>query len=515
MRTFLACLVVAAALLAPGLAVGPSLDAAVFAEVAHRARDGATLYVGVWDHKPPGIYLLLTAAQAALPFLTPWIVSWLLSVIATAGTATLLFGICRRLGISPVACWLAAISALLVMGQYLVALGGGLTEPLAALLLATALGLALEARPESAPTRAAAAGAQLSLAMLLSVQAAPAVVPIAWLVITGRSNATRKLTWFVIGAVLPLLAVVAWLAAAGSLEGAIDAVVRYTGAYRAVAAAAGATLAGPVMAWTLLALLFLVIPAAMGLVEARHRGGLSRDLAHACVAWILLALASFLVQGRLFSHYVIPLAMPLAVLAAFGVERVRALARPQRRRLLLPVIATCVISALAAGVAGAMELNLVAPDHDRSVAAARVIRDQSAESDRIWVWGNEPQLYLDSDRSSTTAYPYLYALVTPGYTTAAQVDATLESLEADPPAFIVDAGSSAPGMPGFQPLLIPRPLASDGRDLDLLDPLRDFIRSGYREVDRSSGWVIYALGDSTADTRGNGSSQRLEIATRR
>ncbi|HET7521612.1 MAG TPA: hypothetical protein VFK61_08770 [Candidatus Limnocylindria bacterium] len=515
MRTFLACLVLAAALLAPGLAVGPSLDAAVFAEVAHRVREGATLYVDVWDHKPPGIYLLLTAGQVLLPFLAPWNVSWLLSVVATAGVATLLFGICRRLGMNPVACWLSATSALLVMGQYLMALGGGLTEPFAAVLLAMALGMALEARPQGAPIRAAATGALVSLALLLSVQAAPAAVPLAWLLIVGGRGAARRLTWGVIGGAIPLLAVVVWMAATGSLDGALDAVVRYTGAYRAVAAATGAALGGPVMAWTLLALLFLVMPAAMGVVEARHRGGLSRELAHACVAWIALALASFLVQGRLFGHYVIPLAVPLALLAGFGVERVRALSRPERGRLLLPAVATCLISALAAGVAGAMELNLVAPDHDRSVTAATAVRENSAETDRIWVWGNEPQLYLDSGRSSTTPYPYLYALVTPGYTTPEQVQAMLEALQADPPAMIVDAGSPTPGAPGFQPLLIDRPVASDGRDLDLLEPLRDFVRGRYREVDRSGGWVVYALGDSTADALGIGSSQRRETATRR
>ena len=75
-----------ALLLAPGLMSGPSLDAAVFMQVAERMRDGATLYAGIWDHKPPGIYLLLVAGQSLLPFLSVWLVSWLLSVAATAGT---------------------------------------------------------------------------------------------------------------------------------------------------------------------------------------------------------------------------------------------------------------------------------------------------------------------------------------------------------------------------------------------------------------------------------------------
>jgi hypothetical protein len=73
------------------------------------------------------------------------------------------------------------------------------------------------------------------------------------------------------------------------------------------------------------------------------------------------------------------------------------------------------------------------------------------------------------------------------------IAATVRDLGTDPPALIVDAGSSAPGAPGFQPLLIPRPIASDGRDLDILDPLRDFVRDRYVELEVVDGWVIYRL----------------------
>ena len=89
-----------ALLLSPGLLSGPSLDAAVFMQVAERMRDGATLYVGIWDHKPPGIYLVLVAGQSVLPFLSAWQVSWLLSVAATAGTGLVVQTICRGLGTS-------------------------------------------------------------------------------------------------------------------------------------------------------------------------------------------------------------------------------------------------------------------------------------------------------------------------------------------------------------------------------------------------------------------------------
>ncbi|HEX3220060.1 MAG TPA: hypothetical protein VHU77_08575 [Candidatus Limnocylindria bacterium] len=521
MRIFLACVALAAALLAPGLLVGPSLDAAVFAEVAERMRAGAMLYVDAWDHKPPGVYLLLVAARTLLPWFGPWLVSWIVSVLATAATATTLHAICRRLGLSALACWVAAVGALVVMGQYLTALGGGLTEPFATLLLAVALLLALGSwGRDDQLVRPAAVGAVLGLAAMLSVQVLPAILPIGWLMIprNGKSAATgiSVLVAGIAGFLAPLVLVAAWLTVIGSFGGATDAVLTYTAAYRSVAGRTGVALGGPVLAWTLLALLFLAVPAAMGAAEGRRRGGVWSAAALASMAWIGIAIVSFAVQGRLFAHYVIPLSIPLALLAGLGAERLRALPKRHRSRLLLPIAATCVISALAAGVAGAMELGPISRDHAQSVAIAKILDQESEAEDRIWVWGNEPEVYLDSDRESATSYSYMYPLVTPGYTTPALIAATLADLERDPPKLIVDAGSTAPGQPGFQQLLIPRPLASDGRDLDLLDPLRGFVRERYTELDRTSGWVVYVRRDSAGapDAR-RGSSQLRLAATRR
>ena len=108
-----------ALLLSPGLLSGPSLDAAVFMQVAERMRDGATLYAGIWDHKPPGIYLVLVAGQSLLPFISAWAVSWLLSVAATAATGWVVLTICRGLGTTRVASLVAAATCVVVMGEFL------------------------------------------------------------------------------------------------------------------------------------------------------------------------------------------------------------------------------------------------------------------------------------------------------------------------------------------------------------------------------------------------------------
>ena len=69
----------------------------------------------------------------------------------------------------------------------------------------------------------------------------------------------------------------------------------------------------------------------------------------------------------------------------------------------------------------------------------------------------------------------------------------MRELAANMPEVVVDAGSDAPGDPGFLPLLIPRRILTDGRDLDLLDPIRDFVAEHYRLSLTVDGWPIYVL----------------------
>ena len=92
----------------------------------------------------------------------------------------------------------------------------------------------------------------------------------------------------------------------------------YNGAYRAVGTATGAALSGPVIAWTLLALLFVVVPVAYGARGGLREVDVSRKTVIVSLVWLALALASFVVQGRFLAHYAIPLAIPLGVAGRAG-----------------------------------------------------------------------------------------------------------------------------------------------------------------------------------------------------
>ena len=502
MRIFAASAAVASLLLLPGLLVGPSLDAAVFTQVGSDVRHGATLYVGAWDHKPPGIYLLLAAGQFVLPALDPWPVTWVLSVAATAGAAVLLAGFARSLGASHLAATGAGLLLVVGVAQYFTALGGGLTEPFAIVPLAAAMFISARPRAPNASAVWFAVGVLLGASSLLSLQALPGAMAIAAFAALreGWQRAPGRVLLVVAGGlVLPAL-VAAWIASAGALPAAIDALVAYPAAYRSTNAELGGWLSGPVLAWLLLSLLFLVVPAAVGASWAVRQGGIARAWAWTALGWIVLTLVLMLIQGRLIAHYAIPLVVPLSTLVAYGLDRtvgrVRAPLSPSRRVVrMAPFIVAFLISALAGVAAGKMELEQVTADHERSEAVARVIQSHTGEEDSILVWGNEPQVYLDARRSVAGPYSYLYPLVTPGYSTPERIRQAVSDLQANPPAVVVDAGSPGRGEPGFQELLIPRPLVSDGRDLDILEPLREFIRAEYVEESVVDGWVVYVRRD--------------------
>jgi hypothetical protein len=201
-------------------------------------------------------------------------------------------------------------------------------------------------------------------------------------------------------------------------------------------------------------------------------------------------------QGRFYAHYAIPMAPPLGILAGLGLERVgRVLGRTSSpwhsALILLPMVVATTISLIAGTYATAIEITPIAHNSHRMQAVSERLRDLPAGT--LLVWGNKPRLYAVAGRAPATRYSYLYPLTTAGYSTAEMVDDVARGMAADPPAVVVDAGSRAPRRPGFLPLLIDRPITTDGRDLDLLDPLRAFVAERYELAATVAGWPIYVL----------------------
>jgi hypothetical protein len=117
--------------LLPGL-IAPSLDAAVFTLVGERLAAGEIPYVQVFDHKPPGLYLLIGLGQWMTGQLGAWHVSWLLSAGAAALTGVLVADTLRVIGWRRLA-WLCGGLCTAILASFPLALGGGLGETVAVL----------------------------------------------------------------------------------------------------------------------------------------------------------------------------------------------------------------------------------------------------------------------------------------------------------------------------------------------------------------------------------------------
>ena len=158
-------------------------------------------------------------------------------------------------------------------------------------------------------------------------------------------------------------------------------------------------------------------------------------------------------SGRFYPHYYIQLLPPLVVLAAVYYRRawtdssVRLHWAPPRSAIFAWIALTAVAFFVAHWIG-------LAPQ-EQPTAAGRYLAEHSSPDDRIFVWGQVPQVYLDARRRPASRYISTFPLT--GFifggpagrrdTSDRIVPGAWDTLEADfarhPPTFIVDVESNA------------------------------------------------------------------------
>jgi hypothetical protein len=485
--------------LLPGM-LAPSLDAAVFSVVGERVAAGDLPYVDVFDHKPPGLYLLIAMGQLIPGSLGAWTTSWVLSVGAVVLTGIVVADTLRRLGWGRIA-WFVAALCVAELASFPLARGGGAGETIGVLPAVAALRV-VAIGPASA-RRQFTGGVLAGLAAAVTLQAAAVLLALLVAAVvrqdrTTDSRSTGRLlaaVWIVVGAASVTAWLVALLGTAGATGAAVQAVVNYNRAFASLGAFDDSMAAEALHA--LLVLSPLLIPALLGLPRTLRDPSL-RPIALGSLTWLAGVCAAILVQGRLEVHYVTMLVPPLALLAAGGLSFAPHVIPRQVRATVdagLMVAALLVFGILSVTeTAMALESRAAKAAHSRAIASW--IGANSQPGDSIFVWGNAPEVYLDANRPPASPYVYLLPLTTPGYVSEPIVEGVLADWTAAPPAVIIDAGSPSPGAAGAPPLLIQRPVsAGDGRTVDLLGPLRAFVQERYQLAATIEGWPIYLRAD--------------------
>ena len=483
--------------LLPGL-IGPSLDAAVFSVVGERVSQGALPYADIFDHKPPALYLLIALGQLLAGSIGTWKVAWILSVVSVAMTGVVVADTLRQIGWRRAA-WAPGGLCVATLASFPLALGGGLSET--ACVLPAALALRLAAVGPRTPARLLGAGLLAGVSTAISLQAIPAALAVVVVAavhddVASRSRGSRTMDamWIASGTAAVWAGLLLYFGMSDTTLAAFNAIVTYNSAYQRVA-----YLDDPVAGEALHALLILAplaLAAALGTVAAL-RSSRHRTVGIGAVVWLGASLAFVAYQGRLELHYTALLVVPLALLAPAGLTmRLQGSLRTViPRAVTLGLLTTAfIVSGFMITAETTMAMGVRSYQVARNDAVAAWVEKNVPAAGSVFVWGNIPELYLDIPRSPASAYIYLLPLTTPGFVDRATIERVRQEFDVHPPSVIIDAGSRAPGAAGLPALLIPRPVAAaDGRNTDMLDPLRAFVREHYQRAATVDGWPIYVL----------------------
>jgi len=452
-------------------------DEAVYGSIAALMNTGAPLYgAGGVDNKPPGVFWVYAATfQAAGPYQMTAIHAVGLAVIAA--TCLLLFMIGRD-----VAGVRAGLLAALFYGVLTAAGNPRLlatnTEMLMMLPLTASVLLMLRRRWMWSGLLLVAAGAFRQVA---AVNVIVVVLAILWLEPAGFR--WRAAVRFAGGTAAGLAAGALALLITGSLAGFWRWSVGSLYGYASTTWVPGYVWERASDSIVPFVLNMLVLWIAAIAIATQWRRLQIKD--RLIVMWLALAMVGSIAAGHLSWHYFIQAMGPLALAAALCFERF------SLRRWVVSIAAL----GIALPAVGWWAFNLSAdpltyefsPPVPRHEAVAAYIRDHTTPDQRVFVWGNWPALYVESDRLMASRFPGFLRGFDRGsgfppnnWDTTPDVWPLLKSdLDAHPPALIVD--TAAAGWSDFSMY----PMSN-------YPVLADLVAARYHEVASVDGVVIYA-----------------------
>jgi hypothetical protein len=431
-RWGLAAGLLAALLRLPALRLLLDRDEGEFATLAWLWRAGKGVPYRDWlEQKPPLTlipHFLAQACSSGDPVLAlRWIsLAWSVATVLALFSFVLALGRAGRLGgrlqFAPrrvsVAAGLGALAAAILFNNVRTQALAANTETWQTLPLLAALAVYFLPDPSTASWRRwLLGGALLGMGSLFKQPLLAGVLFLPWGAYETRQGLIRPVLWTLLGAALPWAVAAAWFGAQGAQWDFLNCTLAYNQSYVAE---------GQSGAWLRLwGLARALGPSLAGLVGLAGLGWrvLGRDQAprRMVAAWLAVGLATLSASGRYYPHYALLLLAPLALLAGFGLVDLWE-PWPGRRVPASAVALRGVLLALALGSYCVMDAGLwlknnpsdatlyvyhvktfaTAPD-----AAAEVQRLCPPEK-RLFIWGNEAELYFLSKREPSSRFLFIY-----------------------------------------------------------------------------------------------------------
>ncbi len=418
-------------------------DEAIYGSIAALMNGGAPLYAeGGVDNKPPGILWLYAATFRVFGTYQMTAVH-VVALLVVAATCFLIFIAGRQLA-GARAGVLAAIFYGVMTGAGNPRLLAANTEVFMMLPLTASLLLMLRRHWLWSGVLLAAAGAFRQSAAVDVL-----LLPIAVTYLEPAPTRLRAAALFAAGLAAGLLAGAGVLALTGSLSG----FWRWTVGILTQYASSNWT---PSLVWTrardslvpfVLDMAVLWAAALAWAVRWRKLDSGQRIV----VAWLVLSTIGSLAGGHLSWHYFIQVMGPLALLSAFAIDSAL---RTRFRKQVAAIAAIAVAVPALAWAAYDVSADPLTYDWSPPIAqhqlVAAYIRDHTKPGDRVFVWGNWPALYVESDRLMASRFPGFLRGFARGsdlppnnWDTAPDVWPELQAdLERNPPALIVDTASA-------------------------------------------------------------------------
>lgn len=464
-------------------------DEIVYSVVANEIVDGGRPYVDAVERKPPLLFWTYAAVFATTGKFN-WKALHAVAVVWTLCTMAGLYVIGRGLFDRKT----GLIAALLysVFQPWLtwknLAFNG---ELLMNLPIVWAWAIALDRGSSQARPELLAAGALLCAGFLLKQPAAIAAVPLGVYVLLPSYRTSRHLTWtasvahaafLTIGffATLGLVTAVLWK------QGILRDAFYWTISDHTI----------PHVFWTkgvLLTLAFVgtCLPLFLGAaIACRDDAVVWADKNAERMALLGLLVASAIgvaASGRFYPHYYIQLIPSLALLAAPHYARLWTQRTQPSHWLLRPAVTYTWLALIVIAFSTAHWLGLAS--QRGSSAAGRYLSEHSTPADRVFVWGQEPKIYLDARRRPACRYIATFPLT--GYVFGGRIPGLNTRGRIMPGAWSVLEQDFATHFPAY--------IVDTESNFDAQYPVWDFpilarlLSERYRVVARTDDGVIYAL----------------------
>jgi 4-amino-4-deoxy-L-arabinose transferase-like glycosyltransferase len=316
--TFLALLAATCVLRFPGLVSHPfNIDESYYSAGAAELVAGGTFFRNVVDHKPPGIYLIYALIYRVAGVFNLTAVHVILVLVA-ALTAYMVGLVAQEFFGARAGRWAGMLYAVASVVGPANDFQAANSELFMNLPLVAAFWLAARTWVRGRTTQAESLvmGLLVGVAILIRPQAALALLPMA-VVAIRRKVEFKTVAIAAVGALLPLLAMMAWLWHGDALADAATSLAYsryYTNSLPFEVKLANATLK------TLFFLAIdvgLVIPVVALIVRGR-RGDFvwRRGVGCLLASWLLASFVAVSIGGRFYPHYFIQLLPPLTIMAA-------------------------------------------------------------------------------------------------------------------------------------------------------------------------------------------------------